>query len=763
MRTLSGRLLLSLCVLFLPTAVFAHSITVSGTNSFTALDGSLDDHDGLANGVFTVSDGSLIVNGTINCNDDSGRDSACSMAFNVSGDIVINAGGAIYAENRSGSGTGGAITFTAGRDLVLNGPTATLAGAIVSTSSRSSSGSTGGAINANVSRNVTLAAGSTIDAGSANARGGNVTVTASGVISANGNVYSGPSRTLLATRLGDGAALDGGSSNSIGGAIKLTSSTFVEPALVVGSNANIVSQGDQNGAGPVTLEGCGIQIQGLVAALSRKDSAAKVVIRSGKDVLIDARDLGVANATLGRNARLRADAPSGTAINKGIDIFAAETIDILGPVNSTLFPLTSLAGLHDAKSYGGLIHIISTGEGVNASGNVVDDGRSQSGDTGGSIEIYAKANINLHTAVIRSFGDSSTGNPSRGGGSVTIRSYSGNVVWTSGFGDVRPTGSSSSLPASEQGRIDIKACGTINLSGSSFPTNGSAVGPWPVTATSVCASAAPALPAGTPSLVVCNTPPVANDAAASTNEDNSVTVTLTGADADGDPLTFTIVTGPSNGTLGAVTVVNATTSTVVYTPNSNYNGTDSFTFQANDGNGGTDTGVATITIAAVNDAPGFLAGPTVSALEDSGAQSYANWASNISAGPADESAQTVSFSVTNDNNALFSVQPSVASNGTLTWTPAANAYGTATITVTATDNGGTANGGVNTSASQSVVLTVTPVNDAPSFTAGANQNVGEDAGAQTVANWATGINAGPNESSQNVTFSTTSSNNALFS
>src|SRR3712207_6290481 len=115
MRSLSGRLLLSLCLLFLPSAVFAHSVTVSGTNSFTTLDGSLDDHDGLANGVFTVSDGDLIVNGTINCNDDSGRESACSMAFNVNGDVIVNAGGAIYAENRSGSGTGAAITFTVGR------------------------------------------------------------------------------------------------------------------------------------------------------------------------------------------------------------------------------------------------------------------------------------------------------------------------------------------------------------------------------------------------------------------------------------------------------------------------------------------------------------------------------------------------------------------------------------------------------------------------------------------------------------------------
>ena len=47
------------------------------------------------------------------------------------------------------------------------------------------------------------------------------------------------------------------------------------------------------------------------------------------------------------------------------------------------------------------------------------------------------------------------------------------------------------------------------------------------------------------------------------------------------------------------------------------------------------------------------------------------------------------------------------------------------------DDGGTANGGVDTSAPQTFTINVTPVNDAPGFTAGANPVVSEDAGAQT--------------------------------
>src|SRR5258705_11340757 len=76
--------------------------------------------------------------------------------------------------------------------------------------------------------------------------------------------------------------------------------------------------------------------------------------------------------------------------------------------------------------------------------------------------------------------------------------------------------------------------------------------------------------------------------------------------------------------------------------------------------------------------------------------------------------RSLNFIVSNDNNALFSVQPSVAANGTLTYTPAANANGSATVTVQIHDNGGVANSGVDTSASQTFTITVTAVNDAPS-------------------------------------------------
>jgi len=120
----------------------------------------------------------------------------------------------------------------------------------------------------------------------------------------------------------------------------------------------------------------------------------------------------------------------------------------------------------------------------------------------------------------------------------------------------------------------------------------------------------------------------------------------------------------------------------------------------------------TVTVDAVNDAPSFTKGPDQTRDEDAEAQSVTDWATAISAGP-NESNQTVDFQLTNDNNDLFSAQPQVAPNGTLTYAPAANAYGNATVKVKAHDDGDTANGGHDTSAEQTFSITVTTVNDAP--------------------------------------------------
>jgi Big-like domain-containing protein len=141
----------------------------------------------------------------------------------------------------------------------------------------------------------------------------------------------------------------------------------------------------------------------------------------------------------------------------------------------------------------------------------------------------------------------------------------------------------------------------------------------------------------------------------------------------------------------------------------------------------------------------------------------AGWATSISPGPPGESWQSVTFSVSSDDPGLFAVQPAIAADGTLSYTPAANANGTANVTVTAHDDGGTAGAGHDTSPPQTFKVTVDPVNDPPSFTAGPDQTVVVGGGAQSVPGWATGISAGPaDEAGQNVTFVVSNDNSGLF-
>ncbi|HEX3553997.1 MAG TPA: Ig-like domain-containing protein [Thermoanaerobaculia bacterium] len=266
-------------------------------------------------------------------------------------------------------------------------------------------------------------------------------------------------------------------------------------------------------------------------------------------------------------------------------------------------------------------------------------------------------------------------------------------------------------------------------------------------------------------LLQFDTKPVAVDDSYTIVQDTTLNVPAPGVlgNDQGGNLTATPQAAAATAQGGSVTL--AVDGGFSYTPAAGFVGTDSFTYTANNGLG-TDDGTVTITVTDVNQAPSFTKGPDQTVLEDAFPETVVpNWATAISPGPPSESGQTVTFLVTNDTNpSLFSVAPAVSSTGTLTFTPAPDANGTATITLVAKDDGGTANGGVDTSAPQTFVINVTAVNDAPSFTKGADQTVLENAGPQTVNGWATAISPGPpDESGQTVSFNVTgNSNPALF-
>lgn len=117
----------------------------------------------------------------------------------------------------------------------------------------------------------------------------------------------------------------------------------------------------------------------------------------------------------------------------------------------------------------------------------------------------------------------------------------------------------------------------------------------------------------------------------------------------------------------------------------------------------------------------------------------------------DDGSMTVTSSYTSTN-------PNLIQSITITpETSTANGRtGTATITLTVTDAEGL------TATDRTSVLTVPPVNDAPSFTQGANITVDEDAPAQSVPGWATAISMGPGETGQQHTFTVVNDNLGLF-
>jgi len=108
-----------------------------------------------------------------------------------------------------------------------------------------------------------------------------------------------------------------------------------------------------------------------------------------------------------------------------------------------------------------------------------------------------------------------------------------------------------------------------------------------------------------------NDAPVASATSATTPEDSAVVITLSGTDADGDTLSYTLVTPSAH---GSVTILG---NTATYTPVANYNGTDSFTFAASDGQLQSASATVSLTVTPVNDAP-VLTGPATAAVDEGG-------------------------------------------------------------------------------------------------------------------------------------------------
>ena len=236
-----------------------------------------------------------------------------------------------------------------------------------------------------------------------------------------------------------------------------------------------------------------------------------------------------------------------------------------------------------------------------------------------------------------------------------------------------------------------------------------------------------------------NDAPVAvSDGPVAGTEDTALTIpaaTLLAndTDIDGDSLVITSVQGALH---GSVTLVGGN---VVFTPTANYNGPASFTYTVSDGNGGTSTATVNLTIGSVNDAPSGT-NKTATVTEDATYTfSGSDFGfSDVNDNPAPNTLASVIITTVPGNGVLsLSGVPvtagqviTAANLSSLTWTPAANANGTglASFTFQVVDNGGTANGGVDTDpVPNTFTFNVTAANDAPILAVPlADQSVNED-------------------------------------
>lgn len=176
--------------------------------------------------------------------------------------------------------------------------------------------------------------------------------------------------------------------------------------------------------------------------------------------------------------------------------------------------------------------------------------------------------------------------------------------------------------------------------------------------------------------------------------------------SNGAEVTAVLHSLPSHGSLDLTS-----TGEFTYTPDPDFWGTDTFAYRAYDGLTYSLPATVTITVTPVNDAPSFTAGGDVTVAEDSGACS-APWASAISAGAPDEALQELAFSVDVADPTLFAALPEVAQDGTLSFTPAADAFGSSDVGVWLTDDD-TAGGDALSSAVQTFTITVSDTYDFP--------------------------------------------------
>ena len=188
-------------------------------------------------------------------------------------------------------------------------------------------------------------------------------------------------------------------------------------------------------------------------------------------------------------------------------------------------------------------------------------------------------------------------------------------------------------------------------------------------------------------IAAVNDAPVASAKSTTTTEDQSVSITLSNSDIEGDTITYSIVTAPTKGSLSG------TVPDLVYTPAPNATGADSFTYEANDSSSASAPATVSITITPVNDAP------IANSLNISTLQEQTSYFA-LNASDIDGDALTYSIVTAPLQGTLVGTAPD------LTYIPDAGYFGSDSFTYKVSD-------GLLNSADATVNITVQRLNIAP--------------------------------------------------
>jgi parallel beta-helix repeat protein len=312
--------------------------------------------------------------------------------------------------------------------------------------------------------------------------------------------------------------------------------------LTITPGGKVSSRGADPGADLVHLEGCIVEIFGIVESTAsghvipnnppnhcNLQSSAHpigngpstgftgcVEVWSGTTILIDSTgtNKGEINADIGITG--------GTQGRGWIDLFANGDITIKdgtgnnhtydfggGCKFASTFAVHSNGGLCQNTDDGGLITVKSTGGDVVASGNALQADATSSGSNGGEIRVEANQNINFNGGSIFARGDFAQAGGFGFGGEIgtlaaPTRAFNGSLSWTSGTGDVRPTGADTLHPvdvtapsaaSGKRGIIFLQDClapAGVTL-GATFPFNGN-MATTPTVVPDACDATQPKLP-----------------------------------------------------------------------------------------------------------------------------------------------------------------------------------------------------------------------------------------------------------------------------